>query len=292
MARSLLCPDAFLSPLEIDAAVSRALAEDLGRAGDITATATIPEDTPARAIVVARAAGVISGLPLVRRGFRQARARDRDRSQCARRVRRRREDRAHGGRGSRPRRPFRRTSGAQPARPSLGSGDGDARIRAPRRGHAHAHLLHAQDDAGPARPGKVAPSAAAAVSTTASAFDDAHADQRQPHRRRRRHRRGAQARKGRRRPSGQDRDRGRYARSAARGARGRVSRRGAARQHGRGDHAQGGGKWSAASFRSRPRAASPSTPSPKSPRRGSTTPPRGGSPIRRPSSTSRLDIEM
>src|SRR5258708_33746225 len=64
MARSLLCRDAFLSPLEIDAAVTRALAEDLGRAGDITATATIPEDTPARAIVVARAAGVISGLPL------------------------------------------------------------------------------------------------------------------------------------------------------------------------------------------------------------------------------------
>src|SRR5438034_6312383 len=69
MARSLLCPDAFLSPLEIDAAVSRALAEDLGRAGDITATATIPEDTPARAIVVARAAGVISGLALVAAAF-------------------------------------------------------------------------------------------------------------------------------------------------------------------------------------------------------------------------------
>src|ERR1700745_400322 len=69
MARSLLCPDAFLSPLEIDAAVSRALAEDLGRAGDITATATIPEDTPARAIVVARAAGVISALPLVAAAF-------------------------------------------------------------------------------------------------------------------------------------------------------------------------------------------------------------------------------
>jgi len=69
MARSLLCPDAFLSPLEIDAAVTRALAEDLGRAGDITATATIPEDTPARAIVVARAAGVISGLALVAAAF-------------------------------------------------------------------------------------------------------------------------------------------------------------------------------------------------------------------------------
>src|SRR5262247_3862273 len=69
MPRSLLCPDAFLSPLEIDAAVTRALAEDLGRAGDITATATIPEDTPARAIVVAREAGVISGLPLVAATF-------------------------------------------------------------------------------------------------------------------------------------------------------------------------------------------------------------------------------
>src|SRR5262249_7724193 len=62
MPRSLLCPDAFLSPLEIDAAVTRALAEDLGRAGDVTATATIPEDTPARAIV-------ISGLPLVAATF-------------------------------------------------------------------------------------------------------------------------------------------------------------------------------------------------------------------------------
>jgi nicotinate-nucleotide pyrophosphorylase (carboxylating) len=65
MTTSLLCADAFLSPLEIDAVVTRALAEDLGRAGDVTSIATIPEDTPARAIVVAREAGVISGLPLV-----------------------------------------------------------------------------------------------------------------------------------------------------------------------------------------------------------------------------------
>src|SRR5258706_14163938 len=65
MTRSLLCPHAFLSPLEIDAAVTRALAEDLGRAGDVTATATIPQDTSARAIVVARAAGVIAGPPPV-----------------------------------------------------------------------------------------------------------------------------------------------------------------------------------------------------------------------------------
>jgi nicotinate-nucleotide pyrophosphorylase (carboxylating) len=68
---SLLCPDAFLSPLEIDDAVTRALAEDLGRAGDVTSTATIPEDLPARAVVVARKAGVIAGLPFAAAAFRR-----------------------------------------------------------------------------------------------------------------------------------------------------------------------------------------------------------------------------
>lgn len=62
---SLLYPEGFLSPLEIDAAVERMLAEDLGRAGDITSIATIPAGTQARAVVVARKAGTISGLPLV-----------------------------------------------------------------------------------------------------------------------------------------------------------------------------------------------------------------------------------
>src|SRR5215510_9483249 len=62
---SLLYPEGFLSPLEIDVAVERALAEDLGRAGDVTSIATIPDGTPARAVVVARKAGAISGLPLV-----------------------------------------------------------------------------------------------------------------------------------------------------------------------------------------------------------------------------------
>jgi len=69
MSPSLLCPDAFLSPLEIEAAVARALAEDLGRAGDVTSIATIPEDAQARAVVLARQAGVISGLPLVAATF-------------------------------------------------------------------------------------------------------------------------------------------------------------------------------------------------------------------------------
>jgi nicotinate-nucleotide pyrophosphorylase (carboxylating) len=62
---TLFCPDAFLSPLEIDEAVTRALAEDLGRAGDITSIATIPEATKARAVLVAREGGTIAGLPLV-----------------------------------------------------------------------------------------------------------------------------------------------------------------------------------------------------------------------------------
>jgi nicotinate-nucleotide pyrophosphorylase (carboxylating) len=69
--QSLFCPDAFLSPLEVDDAVFRALAEDLGRAGDVTSIATIPADTQGRAVVVARKAGVIAGLPLAAAAFRK-----------------------------------------------------------------------------------------------------------------------------------------------------------------------------------------------------------------------------
>lgn len=61
---SLLHPDAFLSPLAIDKAVARALGEDLGRAGDVTSIATIPAQTTANAVMVARQPGVIAGLPL------------------------------------------------------------------------------------------------------------------------------------------------------------------------------------------------------------------------------------
>src|SRR3981081_1196217 len=61
---SLLNPEAFLSPLVIHEAVQRALDEDLGRPGDITSIATIPETTQAHAILIARQAGVIAGLPL------------------------------------------------------------------------------------------------------------------------------------------------------------------------------------------------------------------------------------
>jgi len=68
---SLQRADAFLSPLEIEAALTRALEEDFGRAGDITSIATVPEDAPGRAIVEAREAGVVSGLPLVAAAFRR-----------------------------------------------------------------------------------------------------------------------------------------------------------------------------------------------------------------------------
>ncbi len=68
---SLLRPDAFLSPLEIEAAVTRALEEDLGRAGDVTSIATVPEDAAGRAVLAAREPGVIAGLPVVEAAFRR-----------------------------------------------------------------------------------------------------------------------------------------------------------------------------------------------------------------------------
>lgn len=51
-----------LPRITIEPLVRAALLEDLGRAGDITADAVIPEDTTARVAFVAREAGVIAGL--------------------------------------------------------------------------------------------------------------------------------------------------------------------------------------------------------------------------------------
>jgi nicotinate-nucleotide pyrophosphorylase (carboxylating) len=69
MRADLLVPGAFLSPLVIERAVRRALDEDLGRAGDITSAATIPEGTRARAKLVARRAGVLAGLACAAQSF-------------------------------------------------------------------------------------------------------------------------------------------------------------------------------------------------------------------------------
>jgi nicotinate-nucleotide pyrophosphorylase (carboxylating) len=70
MHADLLAPGAFLSPLVIEQAVRRALKEDLGRAGDITSAATIPERIRARARLVARKAGVLAGLACAAESFR------------------------------------------------------------------------------------------------------------------------------------------------------------------------------------------------------------------------------
>jgi len=71
MRDNFICQDAFISPLVIEEAVTSALAEDLGRAGDVTSIATVPADTKAFAKVVARTGGTISGLPLVAEAFRR-----------------------------------------------------------------------------------------------------------------------------------------------------------------------------------------------------------------------------
>ncbi|OCW57712.1 carboxylating nicotinate-nucleotide diphosphorylase [Hoeflea olei] len=63
-----LAPD--LPELLIEEQVRHALLEDLGRAGDITTSATIGPDRQATALMNSREAGVIAGLPLARAAFR------------------------------------------------------------------------------------------------------------------------------------------------------------------------------------------------------------------------------
>ena len=60
-------------PLVADA-VRAALREDLGRAGDITSVATIPEKARANAVIAARKPGVLAGLALAERAFRRDRS--------------------------------------------------------------------------------------------------------------------------------------------------------------------------------------------------------------------------
>src|SRR5258708_1664271 len=54
-------PDLLIAPI-----VRAALAEDLGRAGDVTSQACVPADARLRAVFVARKAGVIAGLACAR----------------------------------------------------------------------------------------------------------------------------------------------------------------------------------------------------------------------------------
>ena len=62
--------DFTLSPLLYDGLVRRALAEDLGRAGDITTDAIVPPDHVAEGRFVARAAGRLAGLDAALHAFR------------------------------------------------------------------------------------------------------------------------------------------------------------------------------------------------------------------------------
>jgi nicotinate-nucleotide pyrophosphorylase (carboxylating) len=55
----------------VERAVAEALAEDLGLAGDLTSQAVLPPEAVAEAVLTAREAGVIAGLPLAAAAFRQ-----------------------------------------------------------------------------------------------------------------------------------------------------------------------------------------------------------------------------
>jgi nicotinate-nucleotide pyrophosphorylase (carboxylating) len=69
MRDNLSFPGAFLSPMVLRGVVRDALDEDLGRAGDITSAATIPEGRQATAKLVARKPGVIAGFNCVEETF-------------------------------------------------------------------------------------------------------------------------------------------------------------------------------------------------------------------------------
>jgi nicotinate-nucleotide pyrophosphorylase (carboxylating) len=58
-----------MHPILFDDLVDAALREDLGRGGDLTSEATIPQGTRARGTLVARAPGVVAGLPVARATF-------------------------------------------------------------------------------------------------------------------------------------------------------------------------------------------------------------------------------
>ncbi|MBZ8133389.1 carboxylating nicotinate-nucleotide diphosphorylase [Afifella sp. IM 167] len=60
-----------LATILIEDAVRGALKEDLGRAGDITSAATIPQGRTARAVLRARSPGTLAGLAFAREAFLQ-----------------------------------------------------------------------------------------------------------------------------------------------------------------------------------------------------------------------------
>ena len=63
---------ALVPPAELAAQVARALAEDLGDAGDVTSLATVPAAARAQAMVRARRPGVVAGVPVALEVLAQA----------------------------------------------------------------------------------------------------------------------------------------------------------------------------------------------------------------------------
>ena len=59
----------------IEPVVRLALAEDLGRAGDVTAMACIPENARMKAAFAARKPGVLAGIDCVRQTFNDSKSR-------------------------------------------------------------------------------------------------------------------------------------------------------------------------------------------------------------------------
>jgi len=60
-----------LTPPMYTSLVTAALAEDLGRGGDLTSSLTVPEGLPARARILAREKGVAAGIDLALAAFRE-----------------------------------------------------------------------------------------------------------------------------------------------------------------------------------------------------------------------------
>jgi len=60
----------FFNPIYLENAVRASLDEDLGRAGDITTLATIPNGRTATAVLAVRKPGVVAGLPVAEAAFR------------------------------------------------------------------------------------------------------------------------------------------------------------------------------------------------------------------------------
>ena len=129
----------------IDDAIRRALAEDLGDAGDLTSAAIIPADLQSRAVIAARKAGVMAGLPIAAQVFRtidptlvvKLRAADGDAvaaNTTVMEISRRRPQHHH-----------RRTRRSQFPRPSFRRGDLNCRDRQSYRSHQRAGLLHAEN---------------------------------------------------------------------------------------------------------------------------------------------------